>query len=49
MNLEFNKNEDAMKLALAQINKHLEKIAQGGGKNRWKGSAKRISLQQGSE
>jgi acetyl-CoA carboxylase carboxyltransferase component len=32
MNLEFNKNEDAMKLALAQINKHLEKIAQGGGK-----------------
>jgi acetyl-CoA carboxylase carboxyltransferase component len=32
MNLEFNKNEDAMKLALAQINKHFEKIAQGGGK-----------------
>ena len=30
-NIEFNKNEDAMKLSLAQVRKHFEKIAQGGG------------------
>ena len=30
-NLEFNKNEDAMKLSVAQVRKHFEKIALGGG------------------
>jgi 3-methylcrotonyl-CoA carboxylase beta subunit len=32
MNLEFNKNEDAMKMALSQLNNRLDKIAVGGGK-----------------
>jgi 3-methylcrotonyl-CoA carboxylase beta subunit len=32
MNLEQNKNEDAMLLAVAAINKHLEIIKEGGGK-----------------
>lgn len=33
MNLEFNKNEDLMRLALSQLNTRFEKIALGGGKN----------------
>ncbi len=32
MNLEFNKNEDALKMAWSQTKKHLEKIYEGGGK-----------------
>ena len=32
MNLEFNKNEDAMKMSLSQLKTRLEKIMQGGGK-----------------
>jgi 3-methylcrotonyl-CoA carboxylase beta subunit len=32
MNLEFNKNEDAMKMALSQLRTRLDKIALGGGK-----------------
>ena len=32
MNIEFNKNEDAMKLAVSQVKKQLEKIYEGGGK-----------------
>jgi 3-methylcrotonyl-CoA carboxylase beta subunit len=32
MNLEFNKNEDSMKMALSQLKNRLEKIALGGGK-----------------
>jgi len=32
MNLEFNKNEDAMKLALSQVSQYYEKIKLGGGK-----------------
>jgi acetyl-CoA carboxylase carboxyltransferase component len=32
MNIEFNKNEDAMKMALSSIHRKLEKIYQGGGK-----------------
>lgn len=32
MDLAFNKNEDAMKLAWSQVKKHLEKIYEGGGK-----------------
>ncbi|MBS1934206.1 MAG: acyl-CoA carboxylase subunit beta, partial [Bacteroidetes bacterium] len=32
MNLEFNKNEDAMKIALGQLRTRLDKIALGGGK-----------------
>jgi acetyl-CoA carboxylase carboxyltransferase component len=32
MNIEFNKNEDEMKLALSQVRQHLEKIKMGGGK-----------------
>src|SRR3989440_5024547 len=32
MNLEFNKNEDSMRLALSQLNTRLEKLALGGGK-----------------
>lgn len=32
MNLEFNKNEDALKLAWSQIRQKLEKIYEGGGK-----------------
>lgn len=32
MNLEFNKNEDAMKLALSTVQQHLDKIKLGGGK-----------------
>ena len=32
MNIEFNKNEDAMKLSLATMQKRLEKIREGGGK-----------------
>lgn len=32
MNLEFNKNEDLMRLALSQLNTRFEKLALGGGK-----------------
>ena len=32
MNIELNKNEDAMKLAWAQARQRLEKIYEGGGK-----------------
>ncbi|MBL7744532.1 MAG: hypothetical protein JNN00_13765, partial [Chitinophagaceae bacterium] len=32
MNIEFNKNEDAMKMAMSDIKRKLEKIYQGGGK-----------------
>jgi len=32
MNLEFNKNEDVMKLSLSQMRQRLEKIYEGGGK-----------------
>jgi acetyl-CoA carboxylase carboxyltransferase component len=32
MNLEFNKNEDSMKLAWSQVKQQLEKIYEGGGK-----------------
>jgi 3-methylcrotonyl-CoA carboxylase beta subunit len=32
MDLEFNKNEDAMRMALSQLKMRLEKIKQGGGK-----------------
>jgi acetyl-CoA carboxylase carboxyltransferase component len=32
MNIEFNKNEDEMKLALSQVRQHMEKIKLGGGK-----------------
>ncbi len=32
MNIEFNKNEDAMKLAWSQVRRKLEKIYEGGGK-----------------
>lgn len=32
MNLEFNKNEDAMKLAVSQVSQYYEKIKLGGGK-----------------
>ncbi|MFT3680974.1 MAG: carboxyl transferase domain-containing protein [Ferruginibacter sp.] len=32
MSLEFNKNEDALKLACSQVRQHLEKIYEGGGK-----------------
>jgi len=31
MNLEFNKNEDALKLSVSNLNRKLEKIYQGGG------------------
>ena len=33
MNLAFNQNEDAMKLAYSKVKYHLEKIYEGGGKN----------------
>jgi 3-methylcrotonyl-CoA carboxylase beta subunit len=32
MNIEFNKNEDAMKMSLSHMHKRLEKIYEGGGK-----------------
>ena len=32
MNIEFNKNEDAMKMSLSMMEKRLEKIHEGGGK-----------------
>ena len=32
MNLEFNKNEDAMRMALSQLRTRFEKISLGGGK-----------------
>ncbi len=32
MDLEFNKNEDAMKMAWSQVRRHLDKIFEGGGK-----------------
>lgn len=32
MNLEFNKNDDAMRLAISQMKQRLAKIAEGGGK-----------------
>ena len=32
MNVEFNRNEDVMKLSLKQLQKHLHQISQGGGK-----------------
>ena len=34
MNLEFNKNEDKMKLLISEMNQKLEKIALGGGKEK---------------
>jgi acetyl-CoA carboxylase carboxyltransferase component len=33
MNLDFNKNEDIMRMALSQMNSRLDKIMQGGGKS----------------
>src|SRR4026208_2004907 len=32
MNIEFNRNEDAMKMLLSDMRKHLQKIYEGGGK-----------------
>jgi hypothetical protein len=32
MNIEFNRNEDAMKMSLSMMQKRLEKIFEGGGK-----------------
>ena len=32
MNVEFNRNEDVMKLSLSQLQKNLQQISQGGGK-----------------
>jgi len=32
MNIEFNKNEDAMKLALSRVKQKKSKIEEGGGK-----------------
>ena len=32
MNVEFNRNEDVMKLSLTQLQKHLHQVSQGGGK-----------------
>ena len=32
MNLDFNKNEDSLKLAYSQVKQHLDKIYEGGGK-----------------
>ena len=32
MNIDFNKNEDAMKLKIAELNKKLAEISLGGGK-----------------
>src|SRR5437667_7896766 len=32
MNIEFNKNEDAIKMSLSMMQKRLEKIFEGGGK-----------------
>ena len=34
MNIDFNKNEDAMKLKIAELNKKLAKISLGGGKEK---------------
>ena len=34
MNQEFDKNEDALKLAVGKLNKELEKIYLGGGKKK---------------
>src|SRR5688572_32177165 len=34
MNLEFNKNEDAMRLLIRRMEQRLEKVYQGGGKSR---------------
>ncbi len=34
MNLEFNKNEDGMKLLISNLQRKLEKVAEGGGKGR---------------
>jgi acetyl-CoA carboxylase carboxyltransferase component len=32
MNIEFNRNEDAMKLSLSEMRRRLDKIYEGGGK-----------------
>jgi acetyl-CoA carboxylase carboxyltransferase component len=32
MNLEFNRNEDSMKMLLSDMRKRLQKIYEGGGK-----------------
>ena len=32
MNIEFNKNEDAMKMAWSKVKRELDKIYEGGGK-----------------
>ena len=34
MDLEFNKNEDAMKMAWSNVKRHLEKFTKAAGKNR---------------
>jgi hypothetical protein len=46
MNIEFNKNEDALKMSLSVMQKRLEKIYEGGGRNPFKNRKKKINSQQ---
>ncbi len=44
MNIEFNKNEDALKLSLSTMQKRLEKIYEGGGKKAFQKQKERNKL-----
>jgi hypothetical protein len=44
MNLEQNRNEDWMKMAVSQALQHFEKIKMGGGKKRLKNRKKETNL-----
>ncbi|MEJ7673918.1 MAG: hypothetical protein WKF59_14775 [Chitinophagaceae bacterium] len=49
MNIDFNKNEDAMKMSLSRI-KHLKtKIEEGGGKKAIEKQREKTNLLQGKE
>ena len=46
VNIEFNKNEDAMKMSLSMMQKRLEKFMKEAGKNQFKNKKKEINLLQ---
>ena len=44
MDIQFNKNEDVMKLSLNEVRKHLQKIYEGGGKKSFEKQKERNKL-----
>ena len=49
MNIEFNKNEDSMRVALSQLKNRFDKIALGGGKKAIEKQHAKNSLPPGKE